>query len=197
MDEILNTAADTQPEVSTVAAEDIPAADEAATATEDGISVKFNKQTHTLSREEAIRYAQMGMKYDTVEPLLGTLKEVAAREGKTLAEWVGTLGERPTPDPNEALAARLAEEYDVLRREVPSVGEFSALPDEVVRQAAEEGIPLMDAYLRWEHRERCRIEAERAAQSKAAASATGALSPGAAAYASPTEAAMLRGIWGR
>ncbi len=197
MDEMLNTAADTQPEASTEAAEDIPAAEEAARAPEDGLSVKFNKQTHTLSREQAIRYAQMGMKYDTVEPLLGTLKEVAAREGKTLAEWVATLGERPSPDPNEALAARLAEEYDALRREVPTVGEFSALPDGAVRLAAEERIPLLDAYLRWEHRERCRIEAERTAQRTAAAAATGALSPGTAAYASPTEAAMMRGIWGR
>lgn len=193
MDEMLLTA-DTQPQVSTEAAEDT-AADAAAPPEADAFEVKFNKQTHTLSRQDAIRYAQLGMKHETVEPLLLTLKEVAAREGKTLKEWVGTLSERPAPaDP---LAARLAEEYETLHREVPEAGTFEELPAEAVRQSVEEGIPLMDAYLRYAYRERRRTEAARASQQAAAAAATPSLADGAVAYASPAESAMMRGVWGQ
>ena len=193
MEDLVAAAPDTQPVVSTEAAEDTAAA---AASPEDGLDVRFNKQTHTLSREDAIRYAQKGMKYDAVEPLLATLKDTAAREGKTLKEWVGTLSERPSVSPDEVLAQRLAEEYAELCREVPNVGEFSTLPEAAVRLAAEQGIPLLDAYLRYEYRERRRVEEERAAAAAAARASTGALHDSGTAYASPVEAAMLRGIWG-
>jgi hypothetical protein len=191
MDEIQTAAADTLPEVSTE-----PTATDAAPEASDTLSVKFNKQVHTLSREDATRYAQKGMKSDTVEPLLTTLKQVATREGKTLAQWVDTLGDRQAPTPEEALTQRLAAEYTALRAFVPDVGEFGTLPPEAVRQAVGEGIPLLDAYLRYAHRERCRIETERAAQAAAAAAATGTQSAGGGAEVSSVEAAMLRGVWG-
>ena len=77
MDEPVTTAPDTQPDVSTEAAEDT-----AAPVADEGLEVKFNKQTHRLSREDAVRYAQMGMKYDSVEPLFKTLKALAAAEDR-------------------------------------------------------------------------------------------------------------------
>lgn len=214
MDEI-QAMADTQPEVS---AEDTPsvaqACDTSPSAEEtftDSLAVKFNKQTVTLSREDATRYAQKGMKYDSVEPLLATLKGVAAREGKSLAAWVEGVAEadavsqagtesRPhepvSGDEGDALAARLAEDYLILRREVPEVGGFDTLPPDALREAAESGISLLDAYLRHEHRERCRVAAEQAAQAAAAGRSIGSQAAGAAPEASTAERAMLRGVWG-
>ncbi len=188
MEEMVTTAVDTQPDVSTVTAEDTHS---------EGLEVKYNKQHHTLSREEATHYAQMGMKYESVEPLLSTLKTVAEREGKTLKDWVHGVSERPSDAAEtDALTQRMAEEYAVLKREVPDVAEFPALPPDAVRMAAEEGIPLLDAYLRFEHRERRRIAAEREAQAAAAAAGVGTQADGAAPALSAVETAMMKGIWG-
>lgn len=192
MEDLAITTADTQPQVPTEAVEQIAAPDEG-----DTFEVKFNKQTHRLTREDAVRYAQLGMKYDTVMPLLNTLKEVAAAEGKTLHEWVGAVQSHKPASPNEALVARLAQEYTALCREVPTVGAFDTLPDDVVRTAVCEGVSLYDAYLRYEHRERRRIEAERASAAAASAAATGSLAGEAPRAVSGAESAMLRGIWGR
>ncbi len=192
MEELAVATADTQPQVLTEAVESIAAPNEG-----DTLEVKFNKQTHRLSREDAVRYAQMGMKYDAVMPLLNTLKEVAAAEGKTLNEWVGAAKSHKPQSPDEALVARLAQEYTALCREVPTVGAFDTLPDDVVRTAVCEGVSLYDAYLRFEHRERCRIEAERASAAAARDAATGSMAGEALRAVSSAENAMLRGIWGR
>ena len=222
MDEILTTA-DTQPEVFADNVGDESPTQPDATLPSQGegdgtLSVKFNKQTVALSREDATRYAQKGMKYDTVEPLLTKLREVAAREGKTLAAWVeGMAGadggdtavsDLPTDDTpditqnqdahgaSDALAARLAEDYLLLRREVPEVGGFDTLPPDALREAVESGISLLDAYLRHEHREQCRVRAEQAAHSAAAEHSVGSLAAAAVPEPSSTERAMLRGVWG-
>ncbi len=52
------------------------------------IPTKFNKQMRYLSVTEARDYAEKGMKYDSLSPVLESLKYVAASEGKTLAEFV-------------------------------------------------------------------------------------------------------------
>ena len=187
MEETVTTVADVQPDASNVAAEAEPA----------GLSVKFNKQTHTLSHEQAVQYAQMGMKYESVEPLLATLKETAAREGKTFTEWVSGMAERPTPTPTDSLSQRLAEEDEALKAIVPQVGEFAQLPESVIRVAGEQGISLLDAYLRYEHGENVRIAAEREAAEAAAAQSAGTMASGGGQTASPVETALLQGIWGR
>lgn len=189
MEEMVQTAVDTQPDVSTVTADTV-------LPEGDAWDVKYNKQHHTLSREAVTQYAQMGMKYEAVAPLLSTLKSVAEREGKTLKDWVQALDERPSETTDDALTRRMADEYAVLRREIPTVAEFSALPSEAVREAAETGISLLDAYLRYEHRERCRIDAAQAAADAAAATSVGAQADGNAPAATSVESAMMAGIWG-
>ena len=184
----------------------------------DGFTVKYNKEHVTLSREDAIRYAQMGMKYDTVRPMLDTLHAVAAREGKTLTAYVEGLAEGATPsvtacavppppkeeaipsvacgDDSTAIADRLAEDYLTLCREIPTVGAFDALPPAVLSEAAESGISLLDAYLRYEHRERARIAADTAAAAAAAEHSLGSQAAGASPDITAAERAMLRGVWG-
>lgn len=203
------------------------------------LTVKFNKQLRSLSRESATTYAQKGMKYEAISPLLDTLKYVAASEEKTLAEFVEairrqheeslfsrlmercgdeeiagellelekkkhqaayeSLLEREKNEENEteeAVTRRMAEEFEALRREFPQYSDFGQLPRSVVREAVEHGIPLLDAQLRHEHRERVRADRARADQATAARASTGAQASGGAPFVSSVEAALLKGLWG-
>ena len=205
------------------------------------ITVKYNKQAKSLSRADAVSYAQKGMKYDSVSPMLESLKYVAAAEGKTLAEFVDAI--RNQHDENamaelidqcggndelagelfearkgkhkeayenllkaeqdaeveteEAVTQRLADELAALREEFPEITEYSKLPKAVVREADEKGIPLLDAYLRFLHREQRKSEAAKAQQATAAKASVGAqASAEGNETRDPTIAAMMKGIWG-
>ena len=265
MDEnILATAEDTQPEVESVGADPVTVQDDAdnsegsATAatpaenTDESIentappaeeetffAVKHNKQVHSLSRDDAMAYAQKGMKYDELQPVLETLKYVATSEGKTLAEFVEAIrkqnednlftrlmdrcgdeeiakellevekskhkaayetllqNERNEQDETEeALAKRLADEFDSLRKEFPQYSEFAKVPKAVVRESYEKGISLLDAQLRYEHRQRVKVEKEKATQLAAAKASTGSQQATGAEQLSSVEAAMMKGLWG-
>lgn len=99
-------------------------------------------------------------------------------------------------DADEALAQRLAADFEALCREVPEVSSFAAVPEAAVREAVEQGISLLDAYLRHAHREQRRVAAAQAAERAAATAAVGSQSDAAGEPVSPVVAAMLRGVWG-
>ena len=80
------------PEESNDGAEEKPAESDEGTL-HPGISIKFNKKNIDLSHEEAVTYAQKGMKYDQIESDLLRRKDHAAREGKSLSEFVAGLEE--------------------------------------------------------------------------------------------------------
>ena len=212
----------------------------AAAPDEGGLfTVKYNKQLRSLSREDAINYAQKGMKYDSVQPMLDTLKYVAASEGKTLAELVEairkqneettfsrlmdrcgdeeiakellaveksrhkeayeSLLQREKDEENEtdeAVTKRMADDFDVLRKEFPEYTSFEKVPQTIVKEAVEKGITLLDAQLRYEHRQRVKAENARAAQAAAAKTSTGTQQTTGAEVASPVEAALMKGLWG-
>ena len=95
--------ATTETEVSAEVAEDTTPATtddattdgEATTQTDAPVlTVKYNKQMHSLSHNDATAYVQKGMKYDSVVPMLESLKYVAAAEGKTLAEFVEAIRDK-------------------------------------------------------------------------------------------------------
>ena len=155
-----------------------------------GLTVKFNKQEYQLSAEEAVNYAQMGMKFQSVQPVLDKLKTLAGRDGQSLSDFVDALcGEEQ--DVNQ----RLAREFCALREECPEVESFTSLPESVVQQAVESGTPLTLAYLRYCYGEHTRIRrAEQQAASAAAASA-GTQQGAASGIPDPAVEAMLRGVW--
>ena len=112
MEENLNSIQDTTPEQESMAAE--AAENEQANtndvdATNDGaeekpaeqneennnfvLPVKFNKKNVDLKYDEAVAFAQKGMKYDQISGDLQKLKDHAARNGKSLSEFVAGLEE--------------------------------------------------------------------------------------------------------
>ncbi len=206
----------------------------------EGFTVKFNKQLRSLSRDDAIAYAQKGLKYDTVQPLLDTLKYVATAEGKTLPELVEAIREQNEQstftrlmdrcgdediarelmevergrhqaaynrlleqeqneerDTEAAITRRLAEEFEVLQREFPQLNDFAQVPQPIVQESVTQGISLLDAYLRHEHREHAKAEAANASRLAAAEASTGSQASTGESGPSPVIAAMLRGVWGR
>ena len=260
---ITATTVDTQPEVEAAGTETATAQDDAidtsdvATATtpateahdnnveaepardEQLLTVKYDKKIHALSRDDATLYAQKGMRYDAIEPLLDTLKYVATSEGKTLTEFVESIRKTHEDDlfsrlmercgdeeiarellevekgkhkaafesllererheeaeTEEAVTKRMSDEFDELRREFPQYSDFSKVPKAVVREAVEKGVSLLDAQLRYEHRERVKVESAKADQAAAAKASVGVQKSAGTETASQTEAALMKGLWG-
>ena len=156
------------------------------------LPVKFNKQDYHLTLEEATAYAQKGMKFDTIEPMLDQLKTVAQANGLGVREFLDVLCNGDTVPVEQ----RLAEEFGQLREECPAVTEFSALPEPVIRTAVDEGIPLLYAYLRYEHRERARIEAASDTARRNGEASAGAQHTALSSAPDPAVEAMLLGVRG-
>ena len=155
------------------------------------LPIKFNKQEYQLSVEEATVYAQKGMKYTTMEPMLEQLRAHAETKGQTVAALVKELcGEER--DVNE----RLAEEYCRLREECPEVDTFDKVPTAVVQQALASGMPLLYAYLRYHYDESRRVARARATAEAATAASAGSQRGETQKVPDPTVAAMVRGVWG-
>lgn len=247
------TAAETTAEETTeqneTAAENTHEAAEAETtgnesaSTEDGfvLPVKFNKQIKHLSTQDAIAYAQKGMNYDRLQPVLDSLKYVAAAEGKTLVEFAEAIrkqhedncysalvdrcdgnedlakelfevekGKHKTAfesliaaekqaedESDEAIVRRLADELTEARTECPEITEYSKLPASVRREVEEKGVPILDAYLRYQNREQRKAKAAQAEQAAAAKSSVGAQSSAGKDQGSdPVISALMKGIWG-
>lgn len=69
-------------------AEKKPAETGTQVQTEQGFRIRFNHQDRDLTREEAVAYAQKGLKYDSIAPMLQDLSYLAAINGKTAPELV-------------------------------------------------------------------------------------------------------------
>ena len=155
------------------------------------LPVKFNKQEYQLSLEDATAYAQKGMKFDTIEPMLERLHSLAQRHGQSTAAFVqGLCGE--CTDINE----RLADEYGQLREVCPEVDSFDKVPDEVVQTAIDSGMPLLYAFLQHFYGEQTRIARAQAAAAQARERSAGVLRGETHGTPDPAVEAMVRGVWG-
>ncbi|MBE7093001.1 MAG: hypothetical protein E7365_07495 [Clostridiales bacterium] len=68
---------------------DIPEATPQAEDTKDtNITVRFNHEDRVLTRDEAVQFAQKGLKLDKLQPLIDELSYLAALRGKTPIETV-------------------------------------------------------------------------------------------------------------
>ncbi len=95
------------------------------------------------------------------------------------------------PPQPEDVTDRLAVEFLALAEEFPQLLHPSELPDGVLDTAAREGIPLLDAYLRYRWQEEKKIAAAAQTRRQAAQSSAGSLSRG-AVEVPPEQDAFLR-----
>lgn len=208
-------------------------------AEEPTVSVKFNREFKTLSMEDAVTFAQKGMKYDSIAPMLETLKRIAAADGKTLNELVEHLNTsyeqrvydslleecggnesvaqrlfaaekaknkqayedmvanelQSERDDEESVTQRMAESFAELKAEFPQFDQFKDVPNAVLKEAVTKGIPLLDAYLRYQHRESIRAGAVASRQAAAAKASTGAQNNGTISEEDAGINAFVRGLW--
>lgn len=104
---------------------------------------------------------------------------------------VPALPPEPAPVTPWDVTDRLATEFLTLAEEFPQLVSPADLPDSVLDTAAQEGIPLLDAYLRHRWQEEKRIAAATARRRQAAAGSAGSLSRG-AVETPPEQDAFLR-----
>lgn len=96
-----------------------------------------------------------------------------------------------TPPVPEDVTDRLAEEFLSLAEEFPQLTRPADLPDEVLDTAAKEGIPLLDAYLRYRWQEEKKVAAATDSRRRAAQCSAGSLSR-TAVETPPEQDAFLR-----
>lgn len=96
-----------------------------------------------------------------------------------------------TPQLTDETVEALADSFLALQQEMPELESVADLPEAVLASAAEENIPLLDAYLRYRFREERAVLAERERQQRAAEAAAGSLQGGGNGTA-PASAAFAR-----
>ena len=168
---------------------------------EGGLEVKFNKQLRRLSESEARDFAEKGMKYDSLIPVLDRLKGLSPDSSMSLAQLVDHLfkerEERASMEQNEQNEGRqnrLTAQFIELKSKFPEVN-IREIPKSVIEQSLKGEIPLYYAYLGYLHGEKVKAERSSVAQEKASAAATGGLKDSPDRLSSPEIAAMLKGIW--
>ena len=110
----------------------------------------------------------------------GILQEVGGNEAVARELLAARTAKPSGPPPEEPTAAellnrRLAEEFTALAAAYPEAADWDALPDSVLRAAAESGRTLTDCWLEYRHGEQARIAAVKTAAQSAAAGSVGSL----------------------
>ncbi len=104
------------------------------------LEVKFNKEQKSLNRDEAIKYAQMGMNYERFEPLISKLDYLAAINGVTREQFVEAQLKAQEDAERQSLIERFGNDEEVIK----DMMEFSkqkhrkAYDEMLARQKADE-----------------------------------------------------------
>ena len=196
-----------QPEATTECeAETLPASvseDAIPNEKEEGIEVKFNKQLRRLSLSEARDFAEKGMKYDSLIPVLNRLKELSPDGSMSLAQLADHLFEEKEKRASDAQEAeelfgrqnRLTAQFIELKSKFPEIGGIRDVPKSVIEQSLNGEIPLYYAYLGYCHEQEQKAKLAAQSSEKATAATAGNLKDAPDTLSSPEIAAMLKGIW--
>ena len=196
-----------QPEATTECeAETLPASvseDAIPNEKEEGIEVKFNKQLRRLSLSEARDFAEKGMKYDSLIPVLNRLKELSPDGSMSLAQLADHLFEEKEKRASDAQEAeelfgrqnRLTAQFIELKSKFPEIGGIRDVPKSVIEQSLNGEIPLYYAYLGYCHEQEQKAKLAAQSSEKATAATAGKLKDAPDTLSSPEIAAMLKGIW--
>ena len=96
-------------------------AEEKGAPPEHGLEVNYNHEMRILSHDDAVTYAQIGMKFkdsgidiDTVKPLYNKLDYIAAQRGQTIEEVVDRLFAEDENSHRQELVDKFGEESGVI-----------------------------------------------------------------------------------
>lgn len=182
------------------------------------LPVQFNHENRELTLEEAQTYAQKGMQFDSMSPMLDKMRTIAAAQNISMKDMVDNLWgafershrqeilqrvggneeaadalmekkrsewnaafetaksteAQAEQDSRKALENRLMEGYTEIRETFPNeYPEFKNIPQAVVNDAIKNNRSLLDALLRYRHKEGVKIEQNKQTQQRAAAASAG------------------------
>jgi len=103
------------------------------------------------------------------------LAEMSKRERQQQFRSTAALREEQEGREREEITRRMGRQLAELQQEFPEIREFKDLPEQVVKEALEEEISLLDSLLRYRHRNARRAESERERHRQAAAASAGSL----------------------
>lgn len=134
------------------------------------IPVKFNKETKTLTLEEASLLAQKGMKFDLIAEQYAVLKNLSNNVGKSVPQFLEDLKTEQYLKRKEELVSKCGGDealalhiidlenqkanvnlagVDEFFKIFPEVKDIDTLPQEVLSRAELNGTLLADEYLRY------------------------------------------------
>ncbi len=209
----------TQPKVD---AENLTAENEATTpqnppkqSDRQGITLKFNKETREIPYDEAVALAQKGLKFDSILPDFQRLKDLAARDGKSVSDYITEIEAMKFGSHraevlsscagNEELADRILElekaaglgaqdKLSALSKEFPEIKSIDDLPSEVIDSVELLGGNLLSAYLLYNHRQQKAARDSQLKQLESKNASVGSQAVHAAEKSSVNEE-FIKGIW--
>lgn len=163
-----------------------------------GTDVNSLVEKIVLAPEEAHRrhLEQLyGKDSQDVEIGMAIYREKQNKEYKQLmAERENSINEKKEI---ESVNSRLAEEYLMLKSEMPDAPEYINLPDSVIVEAAKGKRDLYSAYLHYLHKEKKEIDAAQKTQQAAATASSGKMAINSVDDVTSAERSFLSGLWGR
>ena len=128
------------------------------------VPVKFNKEIKNLGLEDAARLAQMGLKFEAIADDYEALKNIAAKAGHSVSEYIAALkkqneevrlqeltdkcggnGEMASYVMQLENSGEESDGFKELSAEFPEIKSISDLPAAVVENAELRGTKLLDA----------------------------------------------------
>ncbi len=135
---------------------------------------------------------------EDVEIGMGIYREKQSNEyKKILAERENSLLEKQNEDKIINVNSRLAEEYLVLKREMPNAPDYKDLPDAVIIEAADGNRDLLSAYLCHLNREKTKIDAAKKAYEAANNASSKSMKSTSSDNKNSQERSFLSGLWSK
>ena len=153
--------------------------------------VKAPEEAHRKHLEELY-----GEDSSDVEIGMNIFREKQSADYKKIIADREAAAKNREAEEHQSTLSRLAEEYRELKAEIADAPEYSALPDEVIREAASGKRDLYSAYLRHLHKESRKVNAAKQTAATAEAAAAGSMDSD-SENVSSAEQQFLAGLWGR
>lgn len=177
------------------------------------VPVKFNKEIKNLGLEDAARLAQMGLKFEAIADDYEALKNIAAKGGHSVSEYIAELSRQNDENRRQELTEECggnekmadyvmqleksgeeSDDFAELTAEFPKIKSISDLPDSVVQKSELRGTKLLDEYLRYRLTEEREAASAALKQKNAENLSLGSLTDRKGGI-NPETAEFLKGLW--
>ena len=177
------------------------------------VPVKFNKEIKNIGLEDAARLAQMGLKFEAIADDYEALKNIAAKAGHSVSEYIAELSRQNDENRRQELTEECggnekmadyvmqleksgeeSDDFAELTAEFPKIKSISDLPDSVVQKSELRGTKLLDEYLRYRLTEEREAASAALKQKNAENLSLGSLTDRKGGI-NPETAEFLKGLW--